>query len=332
MAVLVTGGAGFIGSHLVERLLADDRDVICVDDFNDYYAPEIKWRNIAAARSHPRFTLAQMDIRDMSRLEALFAERQIEAIVHLAARAGVRPSLRDPFLYEQVNVQGTLNLLELSRQHGVGRFLFASSSSVYGADSPVPFREDIPADRPISPYAATKRAGELLCYTYHTLYGLPVTCLRLFTVYGPRQRPDLAIRSFTRAIAEGREIALYGDGESSRDYTYVSDIVAGFLSALDRPEPLAYEIINLGNSTPLKLRDLVHQIEQAVGREARIRREPNQPGDVPRTFASIEKAKALLDWSPRVRIEDGIQQFVAWFRATEAESAPRDDTTGVGIE
>jgi UDP-glucuronate 4-epimerase len=325
MTVLVTGGAGFIGSNLIERLLAEGREVVCVDDFNDYYAPDIKWRNLTTARAHPRFTLAQMDILDMSGLERLFAEHEIDAVVHLAARAGVRPSLRDPFLYEQVNVQGTLNLLDQSRRHGINRFIFASSSSVYGADCPVPFREDVAADRPISPYAATKRAAELLCYTYHTLYALPITCLRLFTVFGPRQRPDLAIHSFTRAIAEGREIALYGDGESSRDYTYVTDIVAGFLAALDRAEPLAYEVINLGNSTPLALRDLIRLLENALGREARIRREPDQPGDVPRTYASIIKAQALLDWSPEVRVEDGIERFVEWFRNSSlAPAAARE--------
>jgi UDP-glucuronate 4-epimerase len=329
MAVLVTGGGGFIGSSVAEQLIRMGREVVCVDDFNDYYNPQVKWRNISALIPDPRFHVEVVSITDAAALGAIFARYSIHEVIHLAARAGVRPSLRQPVLYEQVNVQGTLHLLELSRQYGIRRFLFGSSSSVYGMSARVPFREDDPADRPISPYAATKRAGELLCHTYHHLYGLPVVCLRLFTVYGPRQRPDLAIHRFTRALYEGREITMFGDGSSARDYTYITDIVAAIIAALDIEPPPGYEIINLGSSTPIMLRDLIHLLERVLGRQARIRREPAQPGDVPLTYAGIEKAETLLGWHPRVSIEEGIENFVAWF-LEERKASEGNEVVGCG--
>lgn len=321
MTILVTGGAGFIGSHLCERLLAMGHEVVCVDDFNAFYDPTIKHHNVQPALGHPRYHLELADISDEQRLEAIFERYAISSIVHLAGRAGVRPSLEQPMLYEQVNIHGTLTLLELSRRHAIRNFIFGSSSSVYGAGAAAPFREDDAADHPISPYAATKRAGELLCYTYHHLYGIPITCLRFFTVYGPRQRPDLAIRKFIQAIEAGRAIHVFGDGKTARDYTYVDDIVNGIITALNTDPPLAYEIINLGNSSPVPLNQLISLIEKAVGREAMIVREPDQPGDVPLTYASIEKANRLLGWEPVVRIEDGLARFVKWLRAEESAAA-----------
>jgi UDP-glucuronate 4-epimerase len=326
MAVLVTGGCGFIGSSVAERLIEMGREVVCVDDLNDYYDPDIKRQNIKAIQQQPQFHLEIASITDGTALSAVFDRYPIQEVIHLAARAGVRPSLQQPLLYEQVNVQGTLHLLELSRQHGVRRFLFGSSSSVYGVSSRVPFREDDPADRPISPYAATKRAGELMCHTYHHLYGLPITCLRFFTVYGPRQRPDLAIRRFTQAMYERRAITMFGDGSSARDYTYISDIVAAVIAALEIEPPFGYEIINLGNSSPIALRDLIRLLEATLGWQARIRRAPDQPGDVPLTYASIAKAETLLGWRPRVSIEEGIRRFVTWF--LEGRGASGGDTGG----
>lgn len=313
MAILVTGGAGFIGSHICERLIAMDHEVVCLDDLNDFYSPQVKRQNLKGLYQRANFHLEIADIADVTTLESIFQRYPVTEVIHLAARAGVRPSIHAPLLYEHVNVLGTLHLLNLSCRVGVRRFLLASSSSVYGIDTPAPFREDAVADRPISPYAVTKRAAELYCHTYHHLYDLPVTCLRLFTVYGPRQRPDLAIHKFTRAIAEGREITVYGDGASARDYTYVSDIVDGFIAALQIEPPMAFEIVNLGNSYPVPLQTLIELLQGAMGREAHIRREPDQPGDVPLTYASIEKARRLLGWQPRVSIREGIAHFVSWF-------------------
>ncbi len=313
MAVLVTGGAGFIGSQVVERLIARGNEVVIVDDFNDYYDPMIKERNLADVVDHPGLHLVRGDIADEAVVAYAFAVRPIRAVVHLAARAGVRPSLRDPLLYERVNIHGTFRLLEASRRAHVERFLFASSSSVYGLSAAVPFNESDPADRPISPYAATKRAGEMLCYTYHQLYGLPITCMRLFTVYGPRQRPDLAIRAFTHSIWAGQPIRVFGDGTSARDYTFITDIVDGFLAALDRPAPFAYEIFNLGNSHPVPLSTLIRLIEAALGRTAAIEPAPEQPGDVRLTYADIGKSQRLLGYQPRVAIEEGIERFCSWY-------------------
>jgi UDP-glucuronate 4-epimerase len=313
MAILITGGAGFIGSHIVEALLARGDEVVILDDFNDYYDPAVKERNLAAVRNQPGLRLVRGDIADEATIAAAFDARPIHAVMHLAARAGVRPSLRNPLLYERVNFQGTLLLLEASRQAEVERFIFASSSSVYGDSATVPFREDDPADRPISPYAATKRASEMLCHTYHHLYGLPVACMRLFTVYGPRQRPDLAIHAFMRKIWAGQPISVFGDGASARDYTFVSDIVDGFLAALDHLRPFDYELFNLGNSHPVQLNALIHLIEKALGRAATVEPAPEQPGDVRLTYADISKSKRLLGYQPHVSIEEGIERFGAWF-------------------
>ncbi len=316
MAILVTGGAGFIGSHLVERLVKRGDEVVILDDFNTYYDPTIKERNIAWAAEQPGVHLIRGEVENEQAVEAAFAAAPIRAVIHFAARAGVRPSLLDPLLYERVNGRGTMLLLEYCRRAEVERLLFTSSSSVYGATSRVPFSEDDPCDRPISPYATTKRSNELICYTYHHLYGLPVACMRLFTVYGPRQRPDLAIHKFTKSIWQGEEIPVFGDGTTARDYTFYSDILDGYFAALDRPEPFGYEIFNLGNSNPIKLHALIELIEGALGRKARIRREPEQPGDVPLTYADISKAHRLLGYQPKVTITEGIPLFCKWYVET----------------
>ncbi|GFP26704.1 GDP-mannose 4,6-dehydratase [Candidatus Hakubella thermalkaliphila] len=312
MTVLITGGAGFIGSHLAENLVAEGYRVICIDDFNDYYDPRIKWENIAGLQARPEFRLVKGDITNKETLEELFSAWNIDQVVHLAARAGVRPSLRQPALYEKVNVGGTINLLEQCVRQQVKKFIFGSSSSVYGEQDQIPFSEDDRIERPISPYAATKRAAELICYTYHHLYQLPVTCLRFFTVYGPRQRPEMAIHKFTSLIYQRQLIPLYGDGSSSRDYTFISDIVSGLRAAMDRN--FGYEIINLGNSNPIQLKELVRLIEEALGLKAHLDFQPPQSGDVTRTYADISKAQKLLDYHPEVAIEEGVALFVDWFK------------------
>lgn len=311
--ILVTGGAGFIGSHLIERLLAEGRHIVCLDNFNDYYDPAVKRRNLKAFGAHENFTLIEGDILDAGLLADIFGRETIAEIVHLAARAGVRPSLADPLLYEQVNCVGTLNLLERARQSGVRHFVFGSSSSVYGTNAKVPFSEEDPINQPVSPYATTKRAGELMCYTYNHLYALPVTCLRFFTVYGPRQRPDMAIHKFTRAIAEGGKITLFGDGKSRRDYTYVDDIIDGVTRALDRPS--GYKIYNLGESQTIELTGLIKLIESALGKKADIDWQPDQPGDVPITYADIALARSELGYAPSTKIDQGIPRFAEWFLA-----------------
>jgi UDP-glucuronate 4-epimerase len=312
MKVLVTGGAGFIGSHLVERLLARGDEVVCLDDFNNSYDPALKRMNIAPSLGNPSCSLVEGDIRDKKALRGIAAHHKFKVIVHLAARAGVRASLKAPLLYEEVNCGGTLNLLEFAREHAVGRFVFGSSSSVYGASSAVPFSEDDHADRPISPYAATKRSCELLCHAWHHLYGMHVTCLRFFTVYGPRQRPEMAIHRFTRKIFRGEPIEVYGDGTSRRDYTYVDDIMDGLLKAVDTPFP--FEIVNLGESRTVELKFLVAALEKAIGKKAVVKALPDQPGDVPMTCADIRKARELLGYNPRVQVEEGVQRFVDWYR------------------
>ena len=300
MKILVTGGAGFIGSHVVEALLARGDAVTVLDDFNDFYDPTLKRRNVAG---FPQ--VIEGDIR--GKLPA----GRFDAIIHLAARAGVRPSLAQPRLYSDVNIAGTQNLLEFARESGIRKFVFASSSSVYGVNQKIPFSEDDPIFKPISPYAATKLAGEALCHVYHHLYGLDMVCLRFFTVYGPRQRPDLAIRKFTQAILAGQPIDVFGDGSTRRDYTHIEDILQGVLAALDRP--LGYEVINLGESRTVELRELISLIEKVTGKTAKLNRQPLQPGDVPVTFADIAKARRLLDYNPRVPIEEGIVRFVQWY-------------------
>lgn len=311
MNVLITGGAGFIGSHVADKLLERGDKVICVDSFNDYYDPEIKKRNIKQARQNKNFTLYGEDILNLKQMDDIFAKTKPEAVIHLAARVGVRPSIKEPLLYNDVNVKGTLHMLELARKHEIKKFVFASSSSVYGANKKVPFSEDDKTDRPISPYGATKKAGELLCYSYNSLYRMGITCLRFFTVYGERGRPDMAPYKFTKLISEGKEIELYGDGRTKRDYTYIADIVQGVVAALDRE--LGYEIINLGNSVTVELQHLIGLIEKEVGRKARTKEMPMQPGDLPVTYADITKAKRLLGFSPKTKIEAGIKKLVAWY-------------------
>lgn len=310
--ILITGGAGFIGSHLVKRLLARGNRVICVDNFDPFYPPEIKRKNTECILTNGRFVLVECDIRSKHDLGEIFHTHEIDSVIHLAARAGVRPSISDPLLYQDVNIGGTINLLELSKEYGIKNFIFGSSSSVYGASDKIPFREDDSLGQTVSPYAASKQAGELFCYTYHYLYHIPLTCLRFFTVYGPRQRPDMAIHKFTRLIDQGEEIPLYGDGSSQRDYTYISDIIEGIISALD--EKLDFEIINLGNCETTELRCLVSLIEENLGKKAKVRELPVQPGDVPITCADISKAKRLLGYSPKVKTEEGIETFVRWYR------------------
>src|SRR5436190_7182093 len=311
---LITGGAGFIGSHLVDRLLASDVErITVVDDFNDFYDPSIKRANIRKHLDDSRYDIFEIDIRDRAALEQVFDTSNFDCIVHLAARAGVRPSLSEPELYTETNINGTLNLLELARERKIKQFVFGSSSSVYGINAKVPFSEDDPIRQPISPYAATKAAGELLCHTYTHLYGMRCVCLRFFTVYGPRQRPDLAIHKFARLISEGKPIPVFGDGTTRRDYTFIEDIVAGVRAAIDYDQS-DYEVINLGESRTVELRELISLLEQELGTTAKIDRQPLQPGDVPQTFADITKARQLLAYNPQTQIEAGIRKFVAWFR------------------
>jgi len=312
--VLVTGGAGFIGSHLCQRLLAGGHRVVALDNFDPFYDPVLKRDNVQEIyKSDDRgiFRFVEGDIRNRADLENVFREYSPDLVVHLAARAGVRPSIRDPLLYEDVNVRGTLQLLEQCRTHGVTRLIFGSSSSVYGTNPKIPFAETDPLVSMISPYAVTKRSGELLCYTYHHLYGLNIYCLRFFTVYGPRQRPEMAIHKFARLIYQGDTVPLFGDGSSSRDYTYIDDIIDGILSAMERIR--GYDIFNLGGSRTVPLTILISLLEEALGKKAQIEFLPEQPGDVPITYAELSKAQQSLGYRPRVLIEDGIERFVQWF-------------------
>ena len=312
MRVLVTGAAGFIGSHLVERLLSRGHSVVGIDNFNAFYDPRIKERNISAALDNSSFDLVRGDILDQALLEETFSRFNPERVVHLAAWAGVRPSIQNPAIYQSVNVEGTTNILQACRHHAVDHLVFASSSSVYGNRDEIPFRETDSVSRPISPYAATKATGELLAYTWHHLFGLNVHCLRFFTVYGPRQRPEMAIAKFTKAIVENRPITLFGDGTSARDYTYIEDIIDGVEASINRVS--GYEIINLGNSTPTLLSALVSKISDSLGIEPKIEYLPMQPGDVMQTFASVERAARLLDYQPKVSTSQGIRAYVDWFR------------------
>src|SRR5215510_13220596 len=312
--LLITGGAGFIGSHLIDRLLASNVEHITViDDFNDFYNPSIKRDNIHEHLKDPRYSIYEIDIRDRAALEQVFNESDFDCVVHLAARAGVRPSLSEPLLYTETNVNGTVNLLEFARQHHIKQFVFGSSSSVYGINAKVPFSEDDPIRQPISPYAATKGAGELLCHTYSHLYGLRCVCLRFFTVYGPRQRPDLAIHKFAKLISQHKPIPVFGDGTTRRDYTYIDDIIDGVTAAIDYDQS-NYEVINLGESRTVELRELISLLEKELDTHAIIERQPPQPGDVPQTFADVSKARTLLNYQPKTQIEEGLQRFVEWFR------------------
>lgn len=322
---LVTGAAGFIGSHVVDALLARGDRVVGVDNFNDFYDPAIKHSNLAAARRSEAFAFVEADIRDEAAMQAALRTARPDAVVHLAARAGVRPSIARPALYADVNVRGTGVVLEAAREAGVRRVVFASSSSVYGDTSPVPFRESNAAVQPVSPYAATKRAGELLCETFaHLEPRLRIISLRFFTVYGPRQRPDLAIHKFARLINAGQPIPVFGDGTTSRDYTYVSDTVQGVLAAIDRTRGggVRHEVYNLGESQTITLAELIARLEAVLGRTAIIERLPPQPGNVQRTCADISAARATLGYSPGVSIDEGIRRFVAWLHETVRPAVP----------
>jgi UDP-glucuronate 4-epimerase len=313
MKTIVTGGAGFIGSHLVDRLLADGGEVIVVDNFDPFYARGAKEANLASALNSPRCRLVELDIRDAPAVEALLGQEHPDAIVHLAARAGVRPSIEQPRLYTDVNVLGTTVWLEAaSRLKPLPRFVYASSSSVYGDRSDPPFRETDSVDNPVSPYAATKKACELLAHTFHHLYGLPVTGLRFFTAFGPRNRPDLAIAKFTQLIDRGEPVPMFGDGGTRRDYTYVSDIVDGIIRAID--QCCTCKVYNLGRSDPVVLREMIDTVAEAIGKPANIQVLPEQPGDVRQTFADVALATKELGYSPQVSFKDGIRNYIAWYR------------------
>jgi len=309
--ILVTGGAGFIGSHLCEKLLENNYKVICLDNFNDYYDPRIKKDNIGNSLKNKNFIFVKGDILDKECLENIFSKNNIHKIIHLAAIAGVRPSLINPQEYVDVDIKGTVNLLEVAKKYRVKQFIFGSSSSVYGINSKIPFTEEDRIDLQISPYATAKRCAELYCATYHYLYKIPITILRFFTVYGPRQRPDMAIHKFTRLMSQGKSISMFGDGKSERDYTYIDDIVEGILKAIQKN--FRFEIFNLGNSTTIKLRDLINCIEDKLKIRAKIEQLPKQPGDVLITCSAISRAKRMLGYNPLTSIEEGIENFVKWY-------------------
>jgi UDP-glucuronate 4-epimerase len=312
--ILVTGGAGFIGSHLCERLLSDRVKVICLDNFDSFYDPNIKIKNVEGVKKKfpELFELVTGDIRSPEHLQEVFRKHRVDFVIHLAARAGVRPSISDPLLYQDVNIRGTIVLLESCKAHGIKNFIFASSSSVYGENQRVPFTEEDLNIQPISPYGATKRAGELLCYSYHHLYGMNIACLRIFTAYGPRQRPEMAIHKFTRLIDRGEKVPIYGDGSSRRDYTYIDDLIDGILAVIHYHK--GFEIYNLGESQTTSLKELIRLIEEALDKKANIERLEPQPGDVSVTYADITKAKRMLKYQPRVKMEEGIKRFVEWYR------------------
>ena len=313
--ILITGGAGFIGSHLVDRLIAEGGwRITIVDDLKEFYSPDIKRATVARVLDDPGVAFVESDIRDMAAMRDVFAGNEFDTIVHLAARAGVRPSLAEPELYADTNINGTLNLLILAKEFGVNQFVFGSSSSVYGVNGKVPFAEDDPIRNPISPYAATKAAGELLCHTYSHLYNIRAVCLRFFTVYGARQRPDLAIHKFSKLITEGVAVYLFDDTTTRGDYTYIDDIIQGVRAAMDYDGAM-HEVFNLGESETTELKRLIELLEDSLGIKAVIDHQPMQPGDVPITFADISKARRLLNYSPTTKIEDGIPKFVDWFRA-----------------
>lgn len=314
--ILVTGGAGFIGSSVSSKLLEQGHHVVILDEFNDYYDPAFKRENVARLGTGSQLTLVEGDIRDRALVESVYKRQGINATIHLAARAGVRPSIREPHLYSEVNELATVNLLDAARKWGAYTFIFGSSSSVYGTNSKVPFSEQDPIMQPVSPYAATKRAGELLCYTYHHLFQMKITCLRFFTVYGPRQRPEMAIYKFTERMLRGDALPMFGDGSSARDYTYIDDIVDGVLRALELAA--GWEIINLGGSRTTTLRQLIELIAEAAGATPTIEQLPDQPGDVPITYADVAHAAQVLGWQPKVPIEEGIRRFVDWYKAERA--------------
>lgn len=317
--ILVTGGSGFIGSSLCDRLLQQNFRVINIDNFNDYYSPHIKINNITLASSNPNYTLVKGDILETKLLDNIFKSYNINKVIHLAAIAGVRNSIENPLEYVDVDIKGTVNLLEMCKKYNIKKFTFASSSSVYGL-SKIPFREDEPVDIQLSPYASSKYCGEIFCKTYNTLYKIPIVCLRFFTVYGPRQRPDMAICKFTRLIDEDREIQLYGDGKSSRDYTYIDDIVDGIIAAMDLN--CNFEIFNLGSSEPIKLLDLIELIEKGLGKKARKNFSEMQAGDVMHTYADLTKSDKSLGYCPKVNIAKGINRFIEWYKCNRNEYYP----------
>jgi UDP-glucuronate 4-epimerase len=320
MNILVTGGAGFIGSNLTEELLAAGHHVWIFDDLNDFYIPARKERNLKELQATGKpVTMFRGTLTDQRAVDEIFASAQFDQVIHLAARAGVRPSLEDPVLYQEVNVTGTVRLLEAARKRGVKKITIASSSSVYGLNSKSPFSESDPIFHPISPYAASKLACEALGHVYHHLYKMDIAMLRFFTVYGPRQRPDLAICKFVERISKGQPIPVFGDGSTSRDYTYVADTVAGIVACTKKE--FGYEVFNLGNSDAVKLSYLIELLEKAVGKKATIDRQPTQPGDVPFTCADISKAQRMLDYNPKVKIEEGIPRFVEWFTRCELKAS-----------
>lgn len=312
MKVLVTGAAGFIGSHLSERLVADGFDVVGLDNFDPFYSEEVKRLNIAGLLLSDKFILVEGDIRDRGDVESILSCGDVDIIVHLAAKAGVRPSIEDPVGYMDTNINGTVVMLEGAKKFGITKFVFASSSSVYGNNKKVPFSETDNVDFPISPYAATKKAGELICHTYSSLYDIDMTCLRFFTVYGPRQRPDLAIHKFAKLIEAGKSIPVFGDGSMRRDFTYVDDIVDGVVASMDKCS--GYEIYNLGESRPVRLDELINEIQKALGKNAIIDRQPEQPGDVKQTYADVAKAVKELGYEPKTEISAGLKHFVDWLR------------------
>jgi UDP-glucuronate 4-epimerase len=315
---IVTGCAGFIGSHVTEALLARGDRVVGIDNFDDFYNPIVKEQNLARARAHRGFTLIRGDIRVDQVLDSAFNEPNIAAVIHLAARAGVRPSLQKPILYDDVNVVGTTRILEAVRRFGIPHLVQASSSSVYGAESVAPFSEDQPADRPVSPYASTKRSNELACHAYNHLYGFSVSCLRFFTVYGPRQRPEMAIHKFTDQIWNGKPLSVYGDGSSRRDYTYISDIVAGVLAATDRPN--GYRVYNLGTTDTTSLSRLLEMLGERLQRPVIRQITENQPGDVPLTFADISRSQRELGYRPKTSLAEGLDSFVEWYLSSREPS------------
>ncbi len=311
MKIMVTGGAGFIGSNLTDTLLDQNMEVIAIDNFDSFYDKKIKENNISRAMDYQKFHLYRTDILDHESLEKIFRKHNPEMVVHLAAKAGVRPSIDDPAGYMKTNIEGTTNLLELSKSHKIGKFIFASSSSVYGNNKKVPFSETDPVDEPISPYAASKKAGELICYNYHHLYKMNIFALRFFTVYGPRQRPEMAIHKFTRLIDEGRPVPVYGEGLPRRDFTYIADIIDGIKQAMLNVS--GFEVINLGESQTISVSDLITEIENAVGKKAKREHLPMQPGDVIETFADVTKARNLLGYKPSTSITEGISGFTDWY-------------------
>ncbi len=314
MRVLITGGAGFIAYHLATALLLKGAELVLLDNFNDFYDPELKRKNVRDLQRTGLVAVHTVDILDRQNLHRVFSETRPDTVVHLAAWAGVRPSLEKPELYAAVNVTGTVNLLEMAREFSTNSFIFGSSSSVYGGSQRVPFSEDDPVDRPVSPYAATKRAGELLCHTYSHNFGLHITCLRFFTVYGPRQRPEMAIHKFAQLMFAGREIPIFGSGESRRDYTYVEDIVAGIMAAIDVNS--RFEIINLGESQTITLIEMVRHLEDALAQKALLRFLPDQPGDMEITYANIERARRILGYNPQKPFKEGIRLFADWFKSS----------------